>query len=541
MAVVSNEPTSSAEPGNGGQRTTVLLAAAIVAFGFLGSRVLGVVRSSVMANQFGSEPELAAYHVAFRLPDLIFQVLAGATLGSAFIPVFIRLYRRESQDAAWKLASSVITLVTLATAVLCVVGFLLAPWLVPLQAPDLGKDIGQHEQLTDKAVELTRLMMLSPFLFAVSGMITGILNARQRFLLPALAPMLYNLSIIAGAVFLSDSMGVDGLAVGVVVGAGLHLLVQIPGLFQERMPYRPSLDTTSPAVREVGRLMGPRVLGLAAAQVNFVIAVFFASKVSTDAVVNLNYAVLIAGLPLAVFGMTISTAIFPTLAEQVADGDFTALNDLISRALRTIMFFTIPAAVGLTLLREPVTITLLEHGAFRATDTAMVSSALAWFCLGIIPLAGVEIHSRGFYALGNTRTPVLFAIGAVAVNLGLSAALWSPFAHDGLAFAFSAAAWAEWIGVYWMYHRTTGAPVMPDLDAFVRYGLCAALMSLGLAFTFFVFETDTWLRGALLAAAGASAGALWYYGLAAWLKVPGFESQQDQVQRIIARLRRQTA
>src|SRR6185436_4774923 len=141
-------------------------------------------------------PDLDAYFVAFRIPDLIFQVLAGATLGSAFIPVFARLYRRDGEDRAWQLASTVLNLVTVATAVLCLLGFILAPWLVPLTAPGLGEDIGRHTELTNEAVTLTRIMLLSPLLFAMSGMVTGILNARQRFFLPALAPMLYNLAII---------------------------------------------------------------------------------------------------------------------------------------------------------------------------------------------------------------------------------------------------------------------------------------------------------------------------------------------------------
>lgn len=381
-------PLDAPPPRIASKSNALLIAAAVVAFGFIGSRLLGVVRTSVIANQFGTEPDLAAYWVAFRIPDLIFQVLAGATLGSAFIPVFIRQYRRESQAAAWRLASSVITLVTAATAVLCVVGFVLAPWLVPLQAPDLGKDIGQNAELTQKAINLTRFMLLSPFLFAISGMMTGILNARQQFLLPALAPILYNLAIIGGAVMLSGSMGVNGLAIGVVVGAGLHLAVQVPGLVREKMSFRPSFDFADPAVREVGRLMAPRVLGLGATQFNFLITAFFATKVNSEAISNLNYAFLIAGLPLAVFGMTISTAVFPTLAEQVAEGDHKSLNSTISRALRTIMFFTIPAAMGLMLLREPVTRLLLQHGEFTAIDTVATAAALGWYCLGIIPRRG---------------------------------------------------------------------------------------------------------------------------------------------------------
>ena len=538
---MASEPGTAARQGPVQPGSALLVAAAVVAFGFIGSRLLGVVRTTVIANEFGSQPELSAYWVAFRIPDLIFQVLAGATLGSAFIPVFIRIYRRESEKAAWQLASTIITLVTVATAALCVVGFVLAPWLVPLQAPDLGRDIGQHAELTAKAVSLTRLMLLSTFLFAVSGMITGILNARQQFLLPALAPMFYNIAIIGGALLLSGSMGVNGLAVGVVVGAGLHLAIQVPGLVRERMAFRPNFDTKSAPVREVGKLMAPRVLGLAAAQMNFFITTYFASKLSSDAISNLNYAWLIAGLPLAIFGMTISTAVFPTLAEQVAEGDRDALNTTISRALRTIMFFTIPAAIGLLLLREPVTITLLEHGKFTPADTAVTASALGWYCLGIIPQAGIEIHSRGFYALGNTRTPVFLAVGAVVMNLVLSAALWGPFEHEGLAFSVAAASWLEWVLLYVFYHGQTGAAVAQDVHALALFSVCGALMAIILALAHFGLDANGQLHALILLIAGGVAGAALYHGFAAWFDVPNFAEYVGQLKRIVARFRRSHA
>lgn len=505
-----------------GAGTSLVLASLIVAVGFAGSRLLGVVRTIVIARSFGSAPELEAFWVAFRVPDLIFQVVAGATLGSAFIPVFIRLYRREAEARAWALANTVITLVTATTAALCLLGFVLAPWLVPLLAPGLGDDIGRSDELTAKAVSLTRYMLLSPFLFAVSGMVTGVLNARQQFLLPALAPIMYNLAIIAGALFLAGPFGVEGLATGVVVGAGLHLAVQLPGLAREGMRYRPSLDWQDAAVREVGRLMGPRVVGLAAAQANFLITTVFASKVGSGAIANLNYAFLVAQLPLALFGMTIATAVFPTLAEHSADEALDNLRHTISRALRAIMFLTIPATLGLILLREPVTVTLLERGEFTRADSLLTSSALAWYCLGIIPQAGIEIHSRAFYAFGDTRTPVTLAVLAMVVNLALSAALFGPFEHEGLAFAVSAASWLEWGLLYVRYVHRAGDRPLRDLNALARMALCGALMTLGLATALAFFERETRFDFALQAVTGALAGAALYHGFAALFRLEDF-------------------
>jgi putative peptidoglycan lipid II flippase len=527
-----SELPASAGSARSARTSGLAIAAAIVAFGFLGSRLLGIVRTIAIADVFGSGPDAAAYTVAFRLPDLIFQVLAGATLGSAFIPVFARLYRNDGEAHAWRLASNVLTLITVATAALCALAFIFAPWLVPLTAPGLGADIGRQDEVMAKAVELTRIMLLSPLLFAVSGIITGILNGRQRFLLTAIAPMLYNASIIFGALVLARPWGVEGLAIGVVLGAALHLGVQVPGLVRERMRYRPALDLQDAATREVLRLMGPRVVGLAAAQFNFVITTIFASQISVRAIPNLTYAWVIATLPLALFGMALSTAIFPRLAEQVAEGDIEGMRDAVSRAFRAIMFLTVPAAMGLAFLREPVTVLLLQRGAFTPEDAAVTAAAVGFYCLAIVPLAGIEIHSRAFYAMGDTRTPVTLAVGGVAVILVLSWLFWERFGVEGLAFAVSAAAWSEWLVLYVIYLRRTGGTAAGDLDALARYSVAGALMALALALTStFAGQPGSAWAALPLAAGGAVGGAALYFAMALWWRLPGVEQFVENVRR----------
>ena len=519
----------------------LLLAAAIVGFGFIGSRLLGVLRTVAIAHEFGSSPELGAYNVAFRVPDLIFQVLAGATLGSAFIPVFARLYRRDGDAAAWRLASTMINLVTAGTAVLCVLGFILAPFLVPLLAPGLGDDVGRSQELTDEAVRLTRIMLLSPFLFSISGMLTGILNARQRFLLPALAPMFYNLAIIAGALVLARPWGITGLAVGVVAGAGLHLAIQLPGLFRERMRYTPSFDWADRAVLEVARLMGPRVIGLAAAQLNFFVATYFASRIGTAEISDLNYAWLLAQLPLAIFGMAISTAVFPRLADQAAGDELSDLTVTLGRAFRIIMFLTIPAAIGVALLRVPLTTVLLERGEFSRVDTLVTAAALGWYALGIVPQAGIEIHSRGFYAIGDTRTPVALAVGAVGLNLGLSAWLYADYGISGLAFSLSVASWFEWLMLYFAYTVRTRAPAAADIRAAAVCSVCGALMGLVLAVALSPMNAEGMASSAVVALAGCAAGALVYAGFASLAGVPELTESLARLRSIIDRRRPRVA
>ncbi len=421
------------------RRPSLATAAMVVAAGFLGSRLLGVLRSVAIANTFGTSSEISAYWVAFRLPDLVFQLLAGATLGSAFIPTFTRLFTNESEEAAWRLARSVLNLVALATIAFAVLGVLLAPVLVPIMAPGLGEDTGQQAELRSMAVDLTRLMMLSPILFAVSGMFMGILNARHHFFWPAVAPMVYNLAIIVGALAFDD---VHALAVAVVIGAALHLVVQFPALFAVGMRWRPEANWRDTSVREVGRLMAPRVLGLAAFQFNLLITIFFASTVSDAAISAMNYAWLIMMTPLGLFGMAIGTAVFPTMAEQ-AVASLAGLRRTLEQSLRVTLFLTIPAAAGLMILSQPLVAFLFQHGAFTKASTDVTQAALLFYSVGLFAHASIEILSRGFYALGDTRTPVRFALVSLAANLVLSVVLVGPLEVRGLALALSVATIVE--------------------------------------------------------------------------------------------------
>ena len=432
--------------------TGLAAAAIVVAIGFLGSRLLGLLRTVVIAKSFGTSPELSAYWVAFRLPDMIFQLLAGATLASAFIPVFSRYFTRRSSEEAWRLASSVLNLVFIATIAFAIVGFILAPWFIPLIAPGLGEDTGRQAELHSLATDLTRIMLISPIFFSVGGMFMGILNARHHFLFPALAPWTYNLSIIVAAL-VSDR--VEALAIAVAVGSALHLLIQIPGLQLVGMIYRPVAQWRDEGVREVGRLMLPRVLGLAAVQINFLVTMFFASLVSDEAISGINYAWLIIMTPVGLFGMAISTAVFPTLAEQAAVERRDELRHTLSLSLRLILFLTLPASVGLMILGKPLVTFLFEHGAFTAASTDITVAALLFYSIGLFAHSGIEILSRGFYALSDTRTPVAFAITSMIANLILCLIFVGPFGVRGLGLALSLSAILEFYLLFRVLRRRT--------------------------------------------------------------------------------------
>ncbi|MFL7811529.1 MAG: lipid II flippase MurJ, partial [Anaerolineae bacterium] len=276
--------------GTGGRQ--IVKAAVIVMALFALSRLLGVVRQMAIAAQFGTSGELDAYMAAARIPEMIFLVVAGGALGSAFIPAFAQQLARDDRAGAWRLASAVANLVVIVLMVSAVLIAVFAPALVrTLIAPGFDSE---QQSLT---VSLLRLMLLSSIIFGASGVVMGALNAHQHFVFPALAPSLYNLSIIGGTLLLGPRLGVRGIAVGVVVGSALHLLVQVPALLRRGARYVPTLGLTIPGVREVGRLMAPRVLGTAITQINFIVNNNLASTMGEGAVSAINYAWLLMLLP----------------------------------------------------------------------------------------------------------------------------------------------------------------------------------------------------------------------------------------------------
>ncbi|MBN1219808.1 MAG: murein biosynthesis integral membrane protein MurJ [Anaerolineae bacterium] len=422
-------------------------AAGLVMALFVVSRGLGLLREMVIASRFGTSAEMDAYLAAFRLPDFLFYVVAGGALGSAFIPVFTGYLTRRDLTGAWRLASAVINWVVLILLLLGGLAAVFAPWLVQFLFSDFT--LAQQGLTT----ELMRWMLIATIIFGISGVVMGILNAHQHFFLPALAPVIYNLAIILGAWFLGPIWGVRGLTAGVVLGAAGHLLVQTPGLVAQRMRYRPTLAWQSSSLREVGRLMAPRVLGIAAVQLNFVVNVVLASSLGEGSITALNYGWIIMLLPQGIIAQSVATALFPTLAALAAQGERTEMRRVFGLTLRSMLFLTFPASVGLIVLREPVVRLVLEWGEFDATSTTMTAWALGFFALGLVGHAVVEIMTRAFYALKNTKTPVAVAIISMVINIGLSITLMNLFAwfnwlpHGGLALANSVAVTLEMVAL----------------------------------------------------------------------------------------------
>lgn len=407
---------------------------------FVLSRALGLVREMIIGARFGASAELDAYLAAFRLPDLLFTLVAGGALASAFIPTFGERLAHGRTDAAWDLAAKVATLLLVSLSLLALAAALLAR---PLVAHVIAPGFGAEQQLL--TVRLLRWMLVSTVVFGLSGLVMGILQSFQHFLLPALAPVVYNLAIILAAWWLAPVWGVQGLVVGVVVGAASHLLVQVPGLRRVGARGRPALSLADPGVREVLRLMGPRVLGLAVVQLNFLVNVLLASHLAPGSISALNYAWLLMLLPQGVLAQSVATAAFPTFARQAALGERTAMRATLKGILALLLAVTVPAALLLFALREPLVILLFRRGAFDATAVALTAYALAFFAPGLVGHAVVEIAARAFYALKDTLTPVLVGVAVMTLNIVLSLLLIRPLAHGGLALANSLATLIEMV------------------------------------------------------------------------------------------------
>lgn len=439
--------------------------------GFVLSRILGLVREMVIGAQYGTSPAYDAYVAAFRIPDTLFLLVMSGAFGSAFLPVFVGLWSRGREAAAWRLANAMITFAVGGFAALAAICLALTPWLVGFfVAPGLT---GERLELT---IGLTRLLLLSPLLLGLGAAAMGILNARQNFVWPAFAPVAYNLGIIGGAVLLHDRLGIFGLAWGVVAGAAAHCLLQVPGLWRAGLRFRPVLSGPVEGLSETWRLLGPRILGQAAFQINFIILTNLASRLPDGRLAALNYGYLLAMLPHGVFAMSLATVIFPTLAEQFGRQELRALRDTVTTALRLLLFLTIPAAVGLWLLRVPLVQILFQWRAFTAESTSLVADAVGWFAVGLIGVAVVEATTRAFYAMHDTRTPVVASVVAILVNIVASLVLMGPLGHSGLALALSLASLTEMVILVVVLRQRLGALLGPVLASLWRVLLATAAL-----------------------------------------------------------------
>jgi putative peptidoglycan lipid II flippase len=429
---------------------------------------------------------------------------------------------RNQESEAWNLTSTLIN----ASIVLLSLGGILMGIAAPALA---GTIIAPASSLAEQAVvvDLTRILLLSPLFLGLGGWAMGILNARQHFVLPALAPIFYNLAIIAGALFLAPTLGVYGLAWGVVVGAILHFGVQLPGLIRAGMRYSLRLNLRDPGVGEVGKLILPRIAGQAAFQVNVVAMRSISSFLAAGRLSAFNYAYLIMILPHGVFAMSLATVTFPTMAAQFAEENLDGLRTTLARAVKVLLFLTIPSAVGLFVLRKEVVVTLFQFGNFTSNSTELVASALSYFAFGLVAYAVVEVITRAFYAMHDTKTPVTVSVVTVVLNLGLAAylALGLGMSQDGLALSLAVTTTLEMVLLWVLLGRKLpgwGLSADGILSSIIKSGIASLAMGVVLALLLpplrGLLPTSGKLEAIILSTAGVLMGAAVYLAVAKLLR-----------------------
>ena len=410
------------ELGNSGSTQAgrqIARAAGIVMIAYLLSTLVGVMRGVVVSNAFGTSISLDSFNAANRVTELLFNLTAGGALGSAFIPMFTGYLTRKDQKGAWRLASGVVNSVLIVLILVSTLMWIFAPFLVERGLFALVPD-SSAAQVAETA-HLLRIMLPTVIIFGISGLVMGMLNAHQVFLWPALAPAAYSLGIILGVWLLPASWGIDRLAVGTVMGAAGHILLQLPALF--RLParrYELKAGFRDESVRKVLRLMLPRIFGAGVVQLNFVANTIISLSLGAGSASALTWAFTLMLMPQAAIAQSAGTASLPTLSAQVELGKSDDFRQTLSSIVRVMLLLSLPATIGLVLLRVPLVRVLYERGSFDATSTQMVAWALLWYALGLTGHSLVEVLSRAFYAMHDTKTPVLIGVVAMTGNILLS-------------------------------------------------------------------------------------------------------------------------
>jgi putative peptidoglycan lipid II flippase len=413
--------------------------AAVIGGAFILSRLLGILRDILLGHRFGVSAELDAYYAAFRIPDLVFLGVMSVAFGAAFIPVFGGFLAKGDDEAAWKLSSAVIELAMVATVLLCVVAFVLAdPLMRHVIAPDLPAEV------MPDAIRTMRILLLSPLLIGLGIAAKGILEAQDLFTLPALAPVAYNAAIIFGIVALAPSLGIEGVAIGAVIGAAAHIAVQVPGVLRSGFRFLPAVRPLGVAgVSEVVRLLGPRVVGQAAFQINFIWITGLANRSGEGRVAALNFGWQMLMLPHGLIALSISTVIFPRMARLYEQGKTDEVRHVFTQALSPMLFLTVPASIGLYEFRYAVVKALFQNGAFTESGTELVASAIEFLALGLVFYALVEVATRIFYAMKDTLTPVIAGVIIIAINMLIGYLLLDSLGHAGLAIGLTASTGIE--------------------------------------------------------------------------------------------------
>lgn len=507
------------------KQTNILSAAGVIMVTVFLSRILGLVRDRLLASTFfgGSEWQLDVYFAAFRIPDMIFQLIVAGALSAAFIPVFSH-YLRKKEEEAWKIGAATLNAALLIFLLIAVIFFLNSRLFCSLVAPKF------EAQKLNLMVRLSQLMIGAQFFFIISNFLTGVLQSHQRFLLPAIAPVVYNLGIILGIMVFSPFWGIYGPTLGVVIGAFLHLLIQIPLAFS--LGFKPSFNFNfkHPGVVEIGRLMLPRTLSLAVSQIELTIAVFIATSLTAGSLSIFYFAQHLNALPVGLFGMTIGQAALPTLATE-ADKNWQDFKNTLITTFLEILFLALPASALLLILRIPLVRLVFGARAFPWQATLLTGKVVAIFSVSVFAQCLTQLLVRGFYSLHDTKTP--FLISALTVFLNVMTALMLTFYYHwgvlGLATATTVTSLVHaGLLFYFLGKKVNGFEKEKLIMPVLKMILATMTMMIGLwmsmRFLDLVLDTTRTLNLLFLTAVSSFLGFSIYLGLAKLLEIKEMES-----------------
>jgi putative peptidoglycan lipid II flippase len=510
-------------------------AAGTVMFALVLGQIIGMVRTIIVAGAFDAGTLLDPYYTANRVPETLFLLVAGGALSSAFIPTFTGFLVKNDRAGAWHLASAIGNLAVLTLGALVILASVFAPQIVRYFLASGFAGDPAREQLT---VHLLRIMLPSAVLFGLSGLLMAILNAHQKFLIPAIATSMLSIGVIIGVLFFSPKLGVDGLAWGVLLGAALHLLIQVPSVLKlEGYRYSLTFGLDNSSVKEVLRLMGPRFLGIAVVQINLWVNTWLAAWMVKGSVTALNLGFSLMLTPLAIIAQAIATAAMPTFSAQVARNEIDSMRASLAATLRGVLLLALPASLGLMLLSQPIVSMLYEHGEFTHQYAVMTAWALLWFGAGLVGHSFLEILSRAFYAFHDTRTPVIVGSIAMGLNIafsfGFSALFlkvgWMPIGGLALANSLATALEAAVLFVL-MQQRLNGIRGTHIAKGFLVAAIASLVMSIVVVLWLnSIYAVNVWLVGLGGIFFGAAA-----YGLALLaLRVPEIKNATGYIQRRI--------
>jgi len=457
----------------------LLKSSGVIGTATVSSRILGFFRDILIAKLFGTNMFAQAFVVAFRLPNMLRDMVGEGATNAAIVPVLSEYRHVRSPAEYWEAARVILNLMLVVLIVLSAAGVVFAPILVKIMAPGFLRSPEKFQA----AVFLTRMLFPYILFLGMTAYSKGVLNSLHYFVTPAFAPVVLNVTMILALVLLCPIIGINGLIAGVLIGGLFEVLMQIRPLQKRGFRLKKSFRLVHPVAKRIGKLLLPRMAGTAVYQVSVLIDTILASLawiVGSGGVAALYYANRLVHLPLAVFGISIATAALPKMSKEVASKNIKQLKNTAAFSLKAVFIVMVPAAVGLMLLAGPIIKTLFERGEFTAYSTAITSNALFFYSFGLFAYAGIKILVNMYYSMGDTRTPVKTAACSLSINIVLNLILMYPLKLGGLALATSIAATVNFLILYWLMSKKVGdIGILSIAESFIKTCIAAVVMGAG--------------------------------------------------------------